>query len=67
MSHLTDSNEKAIPSAAPGDVDEYARKISHRLQAARYMEGDCKPTTAVGWKGLNTMRCTYSVTDKKLA
>jgi hypothetical protein len=55
----------SIANASSAEVDALAVRIEAPLKAARYMEGSCAPIQFSGWEGYETIRCTYSVTDKE--
>ncbi|WP_156864304.1 hypothetical protein [Casimicrobium huifangae] len=53
---------EAVPQS---DIEAFAAKIETPLRAARYMVDACSPTTIAGWEDYATVRCKYTVTDKK--
>lgn len=62
--HEVDVRVRNAPDAAlpPADVARVTAYFEARRDA-RYMEGDCQPTTWPGWSGIPLQRCRYRVSD----
>jgi hypothetical protein len=55
----------AAEAASLSDIEAFAAKIEKPLRAAHYMGSKCTPILIAGWEDHATLRCSYTVTDKK--
>lgn len=55
----------SVDAAAAPEASPMPERIEKRLKVSRYMEQHCSPTTYSGWEGFETIRCSYTVTDKR--
>ena len=63
-SSLVDQSSSAQQKALIPEIASFAARIEQPLRRARYLEHDCTPVRVPQWKGHDTRKCRYTVTDR---